>query len=69
VTASLDDAVRHAAARDSASVGYCGRGGAGNIYRRKESDASTASSASSVRSSMSSTAKLWDRVSASFGRE
>ena len=63
---SLEDAVRHAAARDTPSVGYCGRGGAGNIYRRKESDAS--SSGSSVRSSMSSTAKLWGRVT-SLGRE
>lgn len=69
VTASLDDAVRHAAARDNASVGYCGRGGAGNVYRRKESDASTTSSASSVRSGKSSTAKLWSRVSGTFGRE
>ncbi|KAH0592572.1 hypothetical protein MHUMG1_09723 [Metarhizium humberi] len=67
-TASLDDAVRHAAARDSAPVGYCGRGGAGNVYRRKESDASSSSCASSVRSSVSSTAKLWSRVS-SLGRQ
>ncbi|KAK2595446.1 hypothetical protein QQS21_006856 [Conoideocrella luteorostrata] len=71
VTASLDDAVRHAAARDNASVGYCGRGGAGNIYRRKDSDASSssASSAGSVKSNLSSTAKLWNRVSGSIGRD
>ncbi|QUC23347.1 uncharacterized protein UV8b_07588 [Ustilaginoidea virens] len=70
--ASLDDALRHAAKRDNAPVGYCGRGGAGNIYRRKDSDAasaSTASSAASVKSSMSSTANLWKRVSGSFGRD
>lgn len=69
----LDDAISHAAARDSAPpLGYCGRGGAGNRYYnaperyvRKPSDASTSSAvseASSARSSMSSTAKLWARV-------
>ena len=69
-TASLDDAVRHAAARDTASVGYCGRGGAGNIYRRKESDASSSSAASTTSSgSAGSVSKLWTRVSGSFGRE
>ncbi|OAA33315.1 hypothetical protein AAL_00780 [Moelleriella libera RCEF 2490] len=75
VADSLDDAVRHATARDNAAVGYCGRGGAGNVYRRKSSDAassyssSSASSAASVKSSMSSSAKLWDRVSGAFNRE
>lgn len=61
--ASLDDALRHAAARDSAPMGYCGRGGAGNVfYNRKPSDASSVGDASSTRSSMSSSAKLWARV-------
>ncbi|ODA80775.1 hypothetical protein RJ55_03734 [Drechmeria coniospora] len=55
VSASLDDAVRHAQARDNAPLGYCGRGGAGNVFyndkrpfavdaRRKGSDASFSSS-------------------------
>ncbi|RFU77246.1 hypothetical protein TARUN_5027 [Trichoderma arundinaceum] len=51
-------------------VGYTGRGGAGNVYRRKTSDASSVSSAGSDASSMSDKAKLWaSRMSGSFGRK
>ncbi|KAM0250920.1 hypothetical protein ACHAQJ_008416 [Trichoderma viride] len=51
-------------------VGYCGRGGAGNVYRRKTSDASSVSSAGSNASSMGEKAKLWaSRMSGSFGRK
>lgn len=42
------------------SVGYCGRGGAGNVYRRKTSDASSdAASVASNASSVSAKAKMW----------
>ncbi|KAG5984140.1 hypothetical protein E4U54_006170 [Claviceps lovelessii] len=76
---SLDDALRHAAARDSLSSGHCGRGGAGNIYRRKDKDCDAASSpcsscssvcsAASVKSNLSSKARLWNRLSGSWTRE
>ncbi|KAG6033666.1 hypothetical protein E4U19_005346 [Claviceps sp. Clav32 group G5] len=75
-TESLDDALRHAAARDGASVGYCGRGGAGNVYRRKDKDRDAASlsssssscSVASLESKSSSSAKLWNRLSSSLSR-
>ncbi|KAG5931128.1 hypothetical protein E4U60_006458 [Claviceps pazoutovae] len=74
-TESLDDALRHAAARDGASVGYCGRGGAGNIYRRKDKDHDAASlssssscSVASLESKSSSSARLWNRLSSSLSR-
>ncbi|EHK39485.1 hypothetical protein TRIATDRAFT_260217 [Trichoderma atroviride IMI 206040] len=52
------------------SVGYVGRGGAGNVYRRKTSDAGSMSSADSASSSVSDKAKLWaTRVASSFGRK
>ncbi|GFP57049.1 hypothetical protein ACSS6W_004393 [Trichoderma asperelloides] len=52
------------------SVGYVGRGGAGNVYRRKTSDAASTSSADSSSSSMSDKAKLWaTRVASSLGRK
>ncbi|KAG5994767.1 hypothetical protein E4U52_000763 [Claviceps spartinae] len=74
-TESLDDALRHAAARDGAPVGYCGRGGAGNIYRCKDKnrDAASLSSSSScsvasLESKSSSSARLWNRLSSSLSR-
>ncbi|KAG6138417.1 hypothetical protein E4U12_008240 [Claviceps purpurea] len=76
-TESLDDALRHAAARDGASVGYCGRGGAGNIYRLKDknhdatslsSSSSSSCSVASLESKSSSSAKLWNRLSSSLSR-
>jgi hypothetical protein len=70
---SLDDEFRRAAAREMASAGHCGIGGAGNVYRRKASDASESAKSldddESVRSSMSSKAKLWARVSGTFSRD
>ncbi|KAG5973250.1 hypothetical protein E4U58_005473 [Claviceps cyperi] len=75
-TESLDDALRRAAARDDASVGYCGRGGAGNIYRRKDQDRDAASlssssscSVASLEGKSSSSARLWNRLSSSLTRE
>lgn len=69
---SLDDEFRaRAAARDKSS-GHCGIGGAGNVYIRKSSDASELSiedDDASSRSSMSSKAKLWARVSGTFSRD
>ncbi|OAA39393.1 hypothetical protein NOR_06231 [Metarhizium rileyi] len=69
----LRDVVLLAEARDRAPVGYCGRGGAGNVYRRTDASLSLSSSSSlassSVRSDASSTARLWHRVSGSLGRE
>lgn len=51
-------------------VGYVGRGGAGNVYRRKTSDAGSMSSADSGSSSVSDKAKLWaTRVASSFARK
>ncbi|KAI9900966.1 hypothetical protein N3K66_005228 [Trichothecium roseum] len=44
---SLDDEVRRLAAQQDAAVGHCGIGGAGNVYRRKASDAGSSSSSSS----------------------
>ncbi|KFA77314.1 hypothetical protein S40288_01297 [Stachybotrys chartarum IBT 40288] len=41
---ALDDDFRRAAAREHTSVCHTGIGGAGNVYRRKASDASSASS-------------------------
>ncbi|KAG6001475.1 hypothetical protein E4U21_004307 [Claviceps maximensis] len=75
---SLDDALRHAAARDNLALGYCGRGGAGNIYRRQHKDcdaASLSSSSSSTRSAASLKCKLsasvrtWSRLPDSLTRE
>lgn len=63
---SLDEEYNRAAARDLSSVGHCGIGGAGNIYRRKTSDAASSCSSSS---SMSTKSKLWARVSDSFNRD
>ncbi|KAL6905128.1 hypothetical protein GGI43DRAFT_301541 [Trichoderma evansii] len=52
------------------SVGYVGRGGAGNVYRRKTSDAGSMSSADSASSSVSDKAKMWaTRVASSLGRK
>lgn len=52
------------------SVGYVGRGGAGNVYRRKTSDAGSMSSADSSSSSVGDKAKLWaTRVASSLGRK
>lgn len=52
------------------SVGYVGRGGAGNVYRRKTSDAGSMSSADSTSSSVSDKAKQWaTRVVSSLGRK
>jgi hypothetical protein len=69
---SLDDEFRaRAAARDKSS-GHCGIGGAGNVYVRKSSNASEMSiedDDASSRSSMSSKAKLWARVSGTFARD
>lgn len=60
-----------AAARDK-STGHCGIGGAGNVYVRKPSNAGSEASIedddASSRSSMSSKAKLWARVSGTFSR-
>ncbi|KAG5940764.1 hypothetical protein E4U59_002257 [Claviceps monticola] len=74
-TESLDDALQHAAARDGASVGYCGRGGAGNIYRRKDKNhdavslsSSSSCSVASLESKSSSSARLWNRLSSSLSR-
>ncbi|KAK0387451.1 hypothetical protein NLU13_5763 [Sarocladium strictum] len=69
---SLDDEFRfRAAARDKPS-GHCGIGGAGNVYVRKSSsagsDVSSEDDGASSRSSMSSKAKLWARVSGTFAR-
>ncbi|KAG6091145.1 hypothetical protein E4U30_007487 [Claviceps sp. LM220 group G6] len=74
-TESLDDALRHAAARDGAPVGYCGRGGAGNIYRCKDKNrdavslsSSSSCSVASLESKSSSSARLWNRLSSSLSR-
>ena len=60
---SLDDEVRRLAAQQEAAVGHCGIGGAGNVYRRKASDASSSDDARSDVSDASSIerAKLWAR--------
>jgi hypothetical protein len=65
-TISLDEEYERAAARDQADVGHCGIGGAGNVFKRKGSDAS---SDASSRSSISSKSKLWSRMSATFSRD
>lgn len=50
--------------------GHVGRGGAGNVYGRKPSDASSVSSAGSNASSVSEKAKMWaSRVSGTFSRK
>ncbi|KAK4064876.1 uncharacterized protein Triagg1_8875 [Trichoderma aggressivum f. europaeum] len=50
--------------------GHVGRGGAGNVYNRKPSDASSVSSAGSSASSVGEKAKMWaSRVSGSFSRK
>ncbi|KAL6691029.1 hypothetical protein J3F84DRAFT_388132 [Trichoderma pleuroticola] len=52
------------------SRGHVGRGGAGNVYNRKPSDASSVSSAASNASSVGEKAKMWaSRVSGSFSRK
>ncbi len=66
---SLDTQFQRIAAREDniAQTGHCGIGGAGNVYRRKESDASSSGhsysddGASSINS-QSSRAKLWARI-------
>ncbi|KAK7431914.1 hypothetical protein QQZ08_001533 [Neonectria magnoliae] len=63
---SLDEEYDRAAARDQAAMGHCGIGGAGNVYRRKASDASSEASTSS---SLSGKNKLWARVSGTFNRD
>lgn len=65
-TLSLDEEYDRAAARDQANVGHCGIGGAGNVFKRKGSDASSQASSSS---SVSSKSKMWSRVSATFSRD
>ena len=62
---SLDEEFDRAQAREHTSVGHCGIGGAGNIFHRKGSDARSDVSSSS---SLSSSSKLWSRVSGSFSR-
>jgi hypothetical protein len=66
---SLDDDFRRAAARDAAPVGYTGIGGWGNVYRRKQSDASDSSASTAVdddvsseTSSMTTKSKMWARA-------
>lgn len=61
---SLDDEVRRLAAREEhvSERGHCGIGGAGNVYRRKASDASVESDSRSSISSVSSKTKLWARM-------
>lgn len=71
---SLDDEFRSRAAARDKSAGHCGIGGAGNVYVRKPSNASSSGEsfdddAASGRSSMSSKAKLWARVSGTFSRD
>ncbi|KAF5005316.1 hypothetical protein FDECE_8212 [Fusarium decemcellulare] len=63
---SLDEEYDRIAARDQVNAGHCGIGGAGNVYHRKASDASSDASSSS---SLSSKTKLWSRVSSTFSRD
>ncbi|KKP05690.1 hypothetical protein THAR02_02244 [Trichoderma harzianum] len=57
-------------ANQNPSRGHVGRGGAGNVYNRKPSDASSVSSAGSTASSVGEKAKMWaSRVSGSFSRK
>lgn len=72
---SLDDEVRRMAAREehAAAMGHCGIGGAGNVFRRKASDASSSSKeveddGSSV-SSLGSKTKIWAQVRNSLTRD
>lgn len=66
---SLDEEFDRAAARDQANAGHCGIGGAGNVFRRKASDASSSHSDASSSSSVSTKEKMWARVSNSFHRD
>lgn len=70
---SLDQEFRSRAAARDKSSGHCGIGGAGNVYVRKPSNAGSEESIddddASSRSSMSSKAKLWARVSGTFARD
>src|SRR5688572_1136991 len=70
---SLDQEFRSRAAAHHKSSGHCGIGGAGNVYVRKPSNAGSEESIedddASSRSSMSSKAKLWARVSGTFARD
>lgn len=68
-TLSLDEEYRRAAARDLANSGHCGIGGAGNVYHRKASDASSNYSDASSSSTMSSKEKMWARISNTFHRD
>ncbi|KAF7548205.1 hypothetical protein G7Z17_g7203 [Cylindrodendrum hubeiense] len=63
---SLEEEYDRAAARELVNQGHCGIGGAGNVYRRKASDASSDVSSSSTESVKN---KLWARVSGSFSRD
>ncbi|KAH7149138.1 hypothetical protein B0J13DRAFT_297646 [Dactylonectria estremocensis] len=63
---SLDEEYDRAAARELVSAGHCGIGGAGNVYHRKASDASSDVSTSSTESVKG---KLWARVSGTFNRD
>lgn len=60
---SIEDEFRRAAAREKAGAGHCGIGGAGNVFRRKQSDASVSDAGSDSASEMSEKAKLWRRFS------
>ncbi|KAH7011388.1 hypothetical protein EDB80DRAFT_711719 [Ilyonectria destructans] len=63
---SLEEEYDRVAARDQASMGHVGIGGAGNVYRRKASDAASDVSSSSTESVKG---KLWARVSGTFNRD
>ncbi|KAH6874762.1 hypothetical protein B0T10DRAFT_498501 [Thelonectria olida] len=65
-TLSIEEEYHRAAARDQANAGHCGIGGAGNVYRRKASDASSSHSDASSSSTMSAKEKMWARVSNTF---
>lgn len=69
---SLDQEFRSRAAARDKSSGHCGIGGAGNVYRKPSnagSESTIEDDAASGRSSMSSKAKLWARVSGTFSRD
>ncbi|KAF4978713.1 hypothetical protein FZEAL_4955 [Fusarium zealandicum] len=63
---SLDEEYDRIAARDHVSAGHVGIGGAGNVYHRKGSDASSNASSDTALTSKS---KLWARVSSTFSRD
>lgn len=66
---SLDEEYNRQAARDLATTGHCGIGGAGNVYTRKPSDAGSSHSDASTSSTLSSKSKMWARVSNTFTRD